>query len=169
MYTPFPRGAYPRNPQFLIFQPSSPQSTNYQATNKSQNMTSTVCTCRCLSVRNVCHLSLMCINIHVHCTQSTLHMHRVQRSLIFQPALQSSCSQDVLARKFSMFYSAPVNYSIVQKRCKRNSSKFVLCSREFTSNNERPFVSDFVRLFAKIQRTLLKIRVNEFQNSEFSI
>ena len=44
------------------------------------------------------------------------HGRRVQRSLIFQPALQASCSQDVLARrsfllarKFSMFYSAPVN------------------------------------------------------------
>lgn len=42
--------------------------------------------------------------------------YRVQGSLIFQPALWASCSQDVLAQrsfiltqKFSMFYSAPVN------------------------------------------------------------
>ena len=42
---------------------------------------------------------------------------RVQRSLSFQPALRASCSQDVLAQrlfllaqKFSMFYSAPINY-----------------------------------------------------------
>ena len=42
--------------------------------------------------------------------------HRVQRSLIFQPTLRASCSQDVLARrsflvagKFSVFYIATVN------------------------------------------------------------
>ena len=42
---------------------------------------------------------------------------RVQRNLNFQPALRASCGQDVLAqrsfllaRKFSMFYSAHVNY-----------------------------------------------------------
>ena len=41
---------------------------------------------------------------------------RVQRRSIFQPALRASCSRDVLARKsfllarkFSVFYSAPVN------------------------------------------------------------
>ena len=41
---------------------------------------------------------------------------RVQRSLIFHPALRASCGQDILAwgsfllaRKFLMFYSAPIN------------------------------------------------------------
>ena len=55
-------------------------------------------------------------SVQVVSNQSIFHKIRVQRSLISQPALWASCSQDVLAgrsfllaQKFSMFYGAPVN------------------------------------------------------------
>ena len=60
-----------------------------------------------------------------------------------------------------------VMYSNVQKKCKRNLSKFVLCSREFTLKYQGTFERDFVGFFLKNQQTSLKIHDNEIGNSEF--